>query len=103
MVAVDMLGKSNLELPLRILKRSQFVESALKKQQEALSVRVSAKAAVDGAATGLPHGHCRFEMTPITEEEVAPIFGIIIIILRLFFYCKPKCDVAFCPRDTPCS
>lgn len=75
-VAVDMLGESNLGLPLRIVKRSQFVESALKKQKEVLSVRVSDKAAVDGAATRFLHGHCRFEMTPIIAEEAAPIFGI---------------------------
>ena len=58
------------------LQRNQFVESALKKQKEALSVRVPAKAAVDGAQTRFPHGHCRFEMTPIIVEEAALILGI---------------------------
>ena len=72
--AVDMLGRLNLELQL--LQRNQFVESALKKQKEALSVRVPAKAAVDGAQTRFPHGHCRFEMTPIIVEEAALILGI---------------------------
>lgn len=73
-VAVNMLGRLNLELQL--LQRNQFVESALKKQKEALSVRVPAKAAVDGAQTRFPHGHCRFEMTPIIVEEAALILGI---------------------------
>lgn len=72
-VAVNTLGRSTLELLL--LKRNQFVESALKKQKEALSVRVPAKAAVDGAQTRIPHGHYRFEMTPIIVEEAALILG----------------------------
>ena len=73
-VAVNMLGRLNLELQL--LQRNQFVESVLKKQKEPLSVRVPAKAAVDGAQTRFPHGHCRFEMTPIIVEEAALILGI---------------------------
>lgn len=73
-VAVNMLGRLNLELQL--LQRNQFVESALKKQKEALSVRVPAKVAVDGVQTRFPHGHCRFEMTPIIVEEAALILGI---------------------------
>lgn len=72
--AVDMLGRLNLELQL--LQRNQFVESALRKQKEALSVRVPAKAAVDGVQTWFPHGHCLFEMTPIIVEEAALILGI---------------------------
>ena len=73
-VAVNMLGRLNLELQL--LQRNQFVESVLKKQKEPLSVRVPAKAAVDGAQTRFPHGHCLFEMTPIIVEEAALILGI---------------------------
>ena len=68
------LGKSSLNH--HRLTQFQPVECALKKLRAALSARVTAKAAVDGAQRRIPSGPFHSEMTPTTGEEVVLISGI---------------------------
>lgn len=67
------LGRSSLN---RRPTAFQPVECASKKLRAALSVRVIAKAAVDGAQRRIPSGPCHSEMIRTTEEEAVLITGI---------------------------
>jgi len=68
------LGRSSLNLhrPTAF----QRVACASKKRRAALSARVTAKAAVDGAKRRIPNGPCHSEMIQTTEEEAVLIIGI---------------------------
>ena len=68
------LGRSSLNLHLPTA--FQRVECASKKLTEALSARVTTKAAVDGAQRNIPSGPCHSEMIQTTEEEAVLITGI---------------------------
>lgn len=68
------LGRSSLNLHLPTA--FQPVECASKKPRAALSARVTAKAAVDGAQRRAPSGPCHSEMIRTTEEEAVHITGI---------------------------
>ena len=74
MGAAVTLGKSSLNQH----RPTQFqpVGCASKKLRAALSARVTAKAAVDGAQRRIPSGPCHSEMIPTTEEEAVLITGI---------------------------
>jgi len=68
------LGRSSLNLHLPTA--FQRVACASKKRRAALSARVTAKAAVDGAKRRIPSGPCHSEMIQTTEEEAVLIIGI---------------------------
>ena len=67
------LGRSSQNLHLATA--FQRVECASKKLRAALSARVTAKAAVDGAQTQIPRGPCHSEMIRTTDEEAVLITG----------------------------
>lgn len=67
------LGRSSLNLHLPTA--FQRVECASKKPRAALSARVTAKAAVNGAQRRTPSGPCHSEMIQTTEEEAVLITG----------------------------
>jgi len=69
------LGRSslNLQLPVTAFQR---VECASRKLREALSARVTDKAALDGAQRRIPSGPCHSEMIPTTEEGAVLTTGI---------------------------
>ena len=69
-----MLGR--LSLNLHLPTEFQHVECASKKLRAALSAKVTAKAAVDGAQRRIPSGPCHSEMIRTTEEEAVLITGI---------------------------
>ena len=68
------LGRSSLQLHLPTT--FQLVECASRRLRAALSARVTAKAAVDGAQRRIPSGPCHTEMIRTTEEEAVLITGI---------------------------
>ena len=69
-----MLGRSSLNLHLPT--EFQHVEFASKKPRAALSAKVTAKAAVDGAQRRTPSGPYHSEMIRTTEEEAVLTTGI---------------------------